>query len=155
MFRKIHRRVPAVVVLAVVRRCRPAPPASRRLRDHVERLLHFALGAHDADQVLHGLLQLVLDLIRILAGRAALEGLQRRSLRQLSICASSIAAAPFCLANSAANWPARFPNTSRSDSELPPSRFAPCRPAAASPAAKSPGTVDICESPSTRMPPIM
>jgi hypothetical protein len=36
--------------------------------------------------------------------------------------------------------PARRPNTSRSDSELPPSRFEPCIPPATSPAAYSPGT---------------
>ena len=39
----------------------------------------------------------------------------------------------------AANSPARLPNTSRSDSELPPSRLAPLMPAAHSPAANSPG----------------
>ena len=38
------------------------------------------------------------------------------------------AATPFSFANSAAYSPARFPNTSRSDSELPPSRFAPWMP---------------------------
>ena len=62
---------------------------------------------------------------------------------------------PFVRANFAAYSPARLPNTSRSDSELPPSRFAPCSPAAHSPHANRPGTVDICVSPSTRMPPIM
>ena len=66
-----------------------------------------------------------------------------------------IVVAPCSFAKPAACSPARLPKTTRSDSELPPSRFAPCRPAAASPAAKSPGTVDICESPSTRIPPIV
>ena len=36
-------------------------------------------------------------------------------------------------------WPARRPNTSRSDSELPPSRLEPCMPPATSPAAYRPG----------------
>jgi hypothetical protein len=57
-------------------------------------------------------------------------------------------------AKRAACSPARLPNTSRSESELPPSRLAPCSPAAHSPAAKRPGTVLICVSPSTRTPPI-
>ncbi len=35
----------------------------------------------------------------------------------------------------AALWPARRPNTSRSDSEFPPSLFDPCMPPATSPAA--------------------
>ena len=51
--------------------------------------------------------------------------------------------------------PGRRPKTSRSDSELPPSRFAPCMPPAHSPAAKRPGTVDAAVSASTRTPPIM
>ena len=55
----------------------------------------------------------------------------------------------------AACSPARLPNTSRSESELPPSRLAPLMPAAHSPAANRPGTVDICVSASTRTPPIM
>ena len=57
-------------------------------------------------------------------------------------------------ANRAACSPASFPNTRRSESEFPPSLFAPCNPAADSPAANNPGIVDICVSPSTRMPPI-
>src|SRR6266849_9488595 len=72
-----------------------------------------------------------------------------------STCASSMRTAPAFLANCAACAPARCPNTSRSDSEFPPRRFAPCRPAAHSPAANSPGTVDICDSASTRTPPMM
>jgi hypothetical protein len=38
-------------------------------------LLHFTFGANDADQVLHRFLQVVLNLIWILAGSAAIEGL--------------------------------------------------------------------------------
>ncbi len=47
-----------------------------KCRDLVQCLLHFAFGADDADQVLHGFLQIVLNLIRILAGSAAIEGLE-------------------------------------------------------------------------------
>ena len=53
------------------------------------------------------------------------------SLGRASTCASSTLAAPFSLANFAANSPARLPNTSRSDSELPPSRLAPLMPGGA------------------------
>ena len=55
----------------------------------------------------------------------------------------------------AANSPARLPKTSKSDSELPPSRLAPLMPTAHSPQANSPGTRDICVSGSTRTPPMM
>ena len=39
--------------------------------------------------------------------------------------------------------PASLPNTIRSDSELPPRRFAPCMPAAHSPQANRPGTARL------------
>ena len=67
----------------------------------------------------------------------------------------SMRAAPFSFANFAAYSPARLPNTIRSESELPPSRLAPLMPAALRRRRRDPGTVDICVSPSTRMPPIM
>jgi hypothetical protein len=54
----------------------------------------------------------------------------------------------------AAPAPARWPKTSRSDSELPPSRFAPCIPPVTSPARTGPGSVVAPVSASTRMPPI-
>src|SRR6185503_19552433 len=54
----------------------------------------------------------------------------------------------------AAYWPARRPNTSRSLSELPPSRLAPCMPPPTSPAAYRPGTVDSWVSASTLTPPM-
>src|SRR5215831_10501882 len=59
------------------------------------------------------------------------------------------------LAKVAAYSPARWPKTSRSEREFPPSLLAPCNPAAHSPAANNPGTSDIWESASTRTPPIM
>ena len=72
-----------------------------------------------------------------------------------SIWSSPIVVGPLSSANLAAYSPARLPNTSRSESELPPRRFAPCRPAAHSPAANRPRTVvDIWLSASTRMPPM-
>lgn len=56
---------------------------------------------------------------------------------------------------SAACQPARRPNTSRSDRELPPSRLEPCMPPATSPAANSPGTPRAAAvSESTATPPI-
>src|SRR5438552_6552293 len=58
-----------------------------------------------------------------------------------SICRSSNAPGPVRPARSAAASPARRPKTSRSESELPPSRFAPWSPAATSPAAYRPGTL--------------
>ena len=74
--------------------------------------------------------------------------------RSSSIWSLSISPNEFSFANFAANSPARFPKTSRSESELPPSRFAPLIPAAHSPAANNPGTRDICVSESTRIPPM-
>ena len=55
---------------------------------------------------------------------------------------------------SAAPSPARRPNTSRSDSELPPSRLDPCMPPEHSPAANRPATLAAAVSGSTSMPPI-
>ena len=55
---------------------------------------------------------------------------------------------------SAAPSPERRPNTSRSDSELPPSRFEPCMPPDTSPAANRPGTEAAPVSGSTSTPPI-
>src|SRR5438105_1971537 len=57
----------------------------------------------------------------------------------MSIFSLSILPNELSMAKRAANSPARFPNTRRSDNELPPSRFAPLMPAAHSPAANSPG----------------
>ena len=58
-------------------------------------------------------------------------------------------------AYSAACSPARRPNTSRSERELPPSRLEPCIPPATSPAANRPGTPRAAAvSDSTAMPPI-
>ena len=55
----------------------------------------------------------------------------------------------------AAPAPARRPKTSRSDSELPPSRFEPCMPPDTSPAANRPGTPGTAAvSGSTSTPPI-
>src|SRR3954454_7779704 len=71
--------MPAVVVLTMV--CDTGAICSRtQARDQFERLLHFALRANNADEILHELLQLVLDLIGILARGTHVERLQR-SLR--------------------------------------------------------------------------
>ena len=53
-----------------------------------------------------------------------------------------------------ASTPDKFPNTSKSESELPPSLFAPCIPPAASPHANRPSTLVIEVSASTLIPPI-
>ena len=68
--------------------------------------------------------------------------------------AGTVAAAR-CFAKDAAASPARFPKTRRSESELPPRRFAPWRPQATSPAAKRPSSVDDPVSASTRTPPMV
>ena len=138
-------------------RCPAIPARSARvakLLDDFERLLHFAFRAHDADQILHRVLQLVLDLIGILAGGAALEGLERGVRRSLNLRVVDRCGA-IVFGEFGRILARALPNTSRSESEFPPSRLAPCSPAATSPAANRPGTVDICESPSTRTPPIM
>src|SRR6266513_931445 len=51
--------------------------------------------------------------------------------------------------------PARLPNTSRSDRELPPSRLEPCIPPDTSPAANRPGTAAAAVSGSTSTPPLL
>ena len=115
------------------------PARSPELVEPVERARHFVLPAHDADEVLHHVLQIVLDLIRAFAVGAALERRRAPFGAAPSICAASIGPAGCSFANCAANSPARLPKTSRSESELPPSRLAPLMPAAHSPAANKPG----------------
>src|SRR5690606_33359615 len=84
-----------------------------------------------------------------------------RGARAVSAAASTAAAGtvrrPAVRAYAAAYSPARLPNTSRSDSELPPSRLEPCMPPATSPAANSPVTDPMAAvvSASTSIPPMM
>ena len=70
--------------------------------------------------------------------------------------AASLTATGFALFTySAAPIPARRPNTSKSESELPPRRLEPCIPPATSPAANKPGTPTAAAvSASTSTPPI-
>ena len=120
---------------------RPDPPDLR------EPSLEVRLCAEDADQLLHP---------RGSRARRRTFALDRSSSEHLArrfVTWPPGAGARF--ACSAAARPARRPNTSRSESELPPRRFAPCSPAATSPAAKRPGTDELAVSASTRTPPIM
>src|ERR1700733_2533960 len=70
---EVHGGVPSVVVLTVARDTRADGPRLQ-LRDHLQCLLHLVLGSHDAHQVLHLFLQIVLNLVGILSGKAELEG---------------------------------------------------------------------------------
>src|SRR5882757_10594868 len=64
--------MPSVVVLLVA--CDPCPiGACTEMRDALHRLLHFILSADNAHQILHCILQIVLNLIWIFAGSAAIE----------------------------------------------------------------------------------
>ena len=85
-------------------------------------------------------LQVVVQRVRVLAGSPA------PAARARSSTAASIAPWPTAWTRRparrrtrAACSPARLPKTSRSDSELPPSRLEPCMPPDTSPAANSPG----------------
>ena len=67
--------------------------AARSLKplELLQRLLHFAFAAHDADQFLHHVLQLVLDLVRAFGAAAWLRRAQTGRAPRLaasSICAS-------------------------------------------------------------------
>ena len=70
------------------------------------------------------------------------------------IACSSSGAARTCCARVAAAAPARRPKTSRSDSELPPSRLEPCMPPEHSPTAYRPVTALSSVSASTSTPPM-
>ena len=144
--------MPAGVVLAVPRRGGHMRALAQPV-DRFERLQHLVFMAHDADFRLHHRLQLVLNRKRILALAASLEGRYGPVLGVLDLLPVDAGGTVFPRANAAAYSPARLPKTSRSDSELPPRRLAPCRPDAHSPAANNPGTLLICESASTSMPP--
>ena len=69
---EIDGGVPPVVVLAVACDAYVLRPGVQGLNLY-QCLLHFCFGANDADQVLHGFLQVILNLVGILAGRAAIE----------------------------------------------------------------------------------
>ena len=107
-----------------------------------ERLGDLVRGADDADQVVHRLLQLRVQRVRVL-GAVALERLDarpwrpRRASRREAVGRSSRRASRRTRPR---RRPARRPKTSRSDSELPPRRFEPCMPPETSPAANRPGT---------------
>ena len=116
--RQIHRRVPAVVVLTVIRNSRRRLAFVRASQSTLSASCISLLGTHDADEVLHELLQLVLDLIRILAGRADFERLRARLRSRHPPVRRRLPRRAFSFANSAANWPARLPNTSRSDKRV-------------------------------------
>ena len=64
------------IVLPVPRDAHPGRPLTQP-GDALERAFHLGSGAHDADQVLHHHLELLLDLVGAFAGRAALERLER------------------------------------------------------------------------------
>ena len=88
---EILRRVPAAVVLAMAGHAGPrrALASARRARSSASQ--HLVLLADDADEVLHHALQILLDLERILARRAAVERRQRPLAWLASTCRSSIA----------------------------------------------------------------
>ncbi len=140
------------------RGCTGEPPDRQRLRPHLQlvdplqRLLDLVGGADDADERVHRLLQVVLDGVGVLA---ALPG-ERRQRRGLRLAQRRLGqrGAGLRAACSAEAVPARLPKTSRSDSELPPSRLEPCIPPATSPAANSPATFAPAVSGSTSTPPI-
>src|SRR5215217_7054392 len=77
---KVLSGVPAGVVFTMADDA-GAGGAAVQLLQPDERLLHLALVADDADQVLHHRLQVLLDLERVLRGIAALERLERAFLR--------------------------------------------------------------------------
>ena len=81
---QIDRGVPSRVVFAIPAHAHPrrrAPEPAQRL----ERVLHLALGADDADLRLHHVLQLALQRVRVVAALADLERPQRRAGRRLRI----------------------------------------------------------------------
>ena len=136
---QLEDEVPARVVGPAARRAdvRPAPAQLGQL---AERLVEVGLDAEDPDQPLH----------RRPAGRAGSRtGPRPRSARAARRARRVAPPGPgpgrrtaspaVAAAWAAAPAPVRAPNTSRSDSELPPSRFAPCIPPATSPAAYRPG----------------
>ena len=145
--------MPAGVVLAVPLDAGPSGTLAQFCQAD-ERLLHLRLGPHDAHQRLHGSLQVVLDLVGVLAPAPRSNGASAARIAS-STAASLTVTLARSRARAAAYSPARLPNTIRSESELPPSRFAPLMPDAHSPAANSPGMDDSWVSASTRIPPMM
>src|SRR5438270_5335307 len=67
--------MPAVVVLAVAINAGTLR-SGMQAGNHFESLIHLRLSADDADEFLHLVLQLMLDLVRILARDSTVEGLE-------------------------------------------------------------------------------
>src|SRR6185312_7823413 len=81
---EVECRVPTGIVLAVPRYADARRPAFERF-DPRHRALHLRRLAHDADEVLHRLLQRLLHLIRSLGGRRALEWRERLAGRTVDL----------------------------------------------------------------------
>ena len=79
---EIEGCVPPVFVLPVAGDAHTICP-HLKLRDFLQCLLHFIFCAHDADQILHRVLQVVLNLIGVFTQWAALEMGECRGRRAL------------------------------------------------------------------------
>ena len=152
MHLQIDRQMPAGIEQP---RAFDAHPFRARLQlvELGERLAQIFVGTENSDQTLHRVLQIVVNRVGILAA-GPFKRRQRLALGLLDLRGIDRRRRRLASRTRAAASPARRPNTSKSESELPPSRFAPCKPPAASPAANSPGTEVCAVSASTRMPPI-
>src|ERR1700736_4212817 len=77
--------MPAVVVLTMVYDARSISPRFE-LRDQTKSALHFIFHAHDAHKVLHELLELILNLVRIFARWTQVERFKRTACSRLDLC---------------------------------------------------------------------
>src|SRR5258708_40003582 len=73
----------------------PSPPAVAQHRQFRQSLEHFALGPHDAHEVLHLLLKILLDDKRAIAAARSLERLQGPANRFLNLLLMNLAGGSF------------------------------------------------------------
>ena len=150
---QIQGRMPAGVVLAVPRRGGHMRALAQPV-DRFERLQHLVFMAHDADFRLHHRLQLVLNRKRILALAAPLEGRHGPVLGVLDLLSVDAGGTVF-----SGERRGVFPGALAEDQQIGQRVAAQAVGAvqagrALSPAANNPGTLLICESASTSMPPM-
>src|SRR6185312_4948434 len=126
-------QVPARVELPGAGHRDPGDIPLQRL-ERLDGLLQILLGAKDADQGLHRLLKLRVDLVRRRAA-GPLERGQHLALRGVDLSWVQLGVLWDLLRVLGGSLPERRPKTRRSESEFPPRRFEPCMPPEASPAA--------------------
>ena len=153
----LEDEVPAGVEGATARRRGRSASGARIASSSLDRVVEIGLGPEDPDVALHRRLELLVEAVRVSASAPlAPNGASSSAAAAWTAAGSTTARRRGSPRTPPRPAPARWPNTSRSDSELPPSRFAPCIPPAHLARGEQPRDAVVAPvSASTRMPPMM